>query len=220
MTLDDLKKLADSNDLPTIIYHLNAHPDPNEADGLYIDLVLHAYWQQKNIQSVITLATAGITYTRAHQLPKSTKALTYNLASFCWPGWQEPGITLTEKEIQIGQQAAQQHADISQSLNPTPIVKARTAWILGAHHLTAKQFAPALAKFNESAAHATAAANEPESLLAHGYAALTQSLESNNPTAQATLTQIKSQLLPLEDGPDLVRQLENAEAACKTRPVA
>src|SRR4051794_7837506 len=78
--------------------------DEREVMEAFNVLVMDAYWEHKDIEGVILLAQTGIAFSleraespgdedqneEREQAWKSVKVLTYNLASFCWPGWDEP----------------------------------------------------------------------------------------------------------------------------------
>jgi hypothetical protein len=214
MLPDHLQALADPSQLPATIETLNRHETPADAAKAYLDLILHLYWDRKNIAAVIPLAQAGIAYTlQQPDLQKTAKALTYNLASFCWPGWDEPGIPLGEPEIAAGEQAAQQHAQIIETLPATAIEKSRTAWMTGAYHLARRRYPQAIDSFNHAADLAQQAGSETEHLLNRGYALLAQDLAAHTPESQAQFEHLKSQLNALQDGPEFVTQLETAHAA-------
>jgi hypothetical protein len=212
MLPESLQQFADPATIPATITALNNFADPAAAADAYLQLVTHFYWQHKNIKSVITLTQAGIAYTTARpELHKTAAALAYNLASFCWPGWNEPGITLTPAQIAIGNLAAQQHAQLVSTLHSDPIKKSRAAWLTAAHHLAAKNYAQALADFTRAAELAQQANNETQHLLNRGYLLIAQSLAVPSPATTADLDQLKSQLKAEKDGPNLTAQLETAE---------
>src|ERR1700712_2391987 len=80
--------------------------DPAANSELYHKTMLDAYWKRKTLPAVVALGASGIQYALTHaQFPTNSgaarelrslaKAMSYDLASFTWPGWDEPGITPT-----------------------------------------------------------------------------------------------------------------------------
>src|SRR5579871_4413511 len=106
-------------DFAAAIDYLNRQPDPLAACSAYADLVRHLYWQQKDLPGVVMMAQAGIQYGTAaaeeigpedsdpwKELLSIVKGLAYDLGSFTWPGWDEPGITITPADLNTGREAA------------------------------------------------------------------------------------------------------------------
>jgi len=229
MVLEQAKPRAEAGDIDGAIECFEGHQDVDQVMKAYEDLVLHMYWERKNIHAVVTLAHAGIqrmlreadAYGAANpekrlNARQRARVMAYNLASFCWAGWDEPGIELRESEKKAGRDAAVLHYELVQSLNPEAITSARAAWIVGAQLLTAHEYAAARSKFEESSEHAQQANSEAEHLLGLAFAHLAKCLESTDDSAcRAELQETKQRLLRAKDGEEFVRQVDTAEAVCR-----
>jgi len=90
--------------------------DPEAAAAGYRQAVRDAYWEAKDLGAVTSYASAGYAHClsaavaaeeeAAHRLRSEAKALMYDLASFTWPGWGEPGVEVLERDLRIGFDAA------------------------------------------------------------------------------------------------------------------
>ena len=79
------------------------------------DLVLDCYHKAKSIAQVLHFGSAGIhcclAAARAHdgkdesaakELRFAAKRMATNVASFTWPGWNEPGMSISEEQMGQG----------------------------------------------------------------------------------------------------------------------
>lgn len=66
----------------------------------YSKLVKHFHWQQKKLPVLVAVGWAGIQYgliqaetevSQAQAIKSAAKTIAYDVASFAWPGWDEPG---------------------------------------------------------------------------------------------------------------------------------
>jgi len=95
---------------------LSRQNDPPAIASTYSEVLVHQYWVAHDLASVIQIGLAGIQFclnlahkysvdiagqadgrrltspSLAESLKGTAKGLSYNLGSFCWPGWDEPGI--------------------------------------------------------------------------------------------------------------------------------
>lgn len=102
----------------------------------------------------------------------------YNLASFCWDGWDEPGIEITPQLLRTGQDAAMKALEVrcdpqcdGMKFGFTP---AMAHWMVGGFHLSVRDYASARRGF-ETAAELNDRAGA-SSLLERGYAHLADCL--------------------------------------------
>src|SRR5689334_18332785 len=119
MMIQTVTTLLREQDSYAAIEHLERQPDPLAVARTYGDLVRHLYWKEKELPAVIAMARAGIQHgiaaaraveasdpDQAYQLRSSAKGLAYDLGSFTWSGWDEPGIIIDPSQEAIGLDAA------------------------------------------------------------------------------------------------------------------
>jgi len=212
-----LQILKESDSFAAIEY-LNSGPEPRAVMQAYGKLVGHLYWQEKDAPRALSLGLAAISYANfpgedealALHLKSSAKAMAFNLASFAWPGWDEPGIVLDGTTAAIGMEAASYNLRLASELAKGDLPLARAFWMVGAHLLAAGDFPEAAANFTDSSGYAAKAGARNEALLAQGYGALSDLIQGDI-NARAALDAVKSELTPLPDGPFFVEQLATAE---------
>ncbi len=204
---DQFLTIAHNHDLFTALDHLHSSGTPTQVATLYDQLLRDAYWKHKNLPLATTLATAGIHFclTHAHHahltpdpslatsLKSSAKALAYNLASFTWPGWDEPGISPTPADIALGHEAAKLNLRLALELQKPPDKIRNAHWLLGAHLLAAPtpdHLQHALIQFQRALPPDPSnptAPPDPDHPLYQGYILLTQLL-LQHPTAEQQWT--------------------------------
>lgn len=204
----------------TIIEQLNNQPDVLVAMTAYSKLVKHFHWQQKNLPLLVAVGWAGIQYgliqaktepERAHDIQSWAKTIAYDVASFAWPGWDEPGLTVDPTAQFLGLESARLNLRLALDLGKGDLPTSRAYWLLGAHLLAAGDFEGAGDCFGETAVFAQKANAPAEAVMAEGYSAITDLLA--NPAdrqAHVRLDRVKVELAALEDGPFFVEQLDTA----------
>lgn len=176
------------------------------------DLLMHAYWKMKNLPAVMAIARAGIGYfDKLGDSAKSDKRImNYNLASFTWTGWDEPGIVISPADQKLGLAAAQASLQAVREMNLGEIPLARGCWMVGVHHLALKDYLAAIAGLCESESYAAQAGNRGEELLARGFREMAEIEESGG--SPAALERFKAELKNLgDDGVEFARQIEVAQ---------
>ena len=219
---DRLLKSIKSKGPESAIHRLNRQDDVLRALVSYEELVRDLYWKEKNLPASIAIAQAAIEHALAHaeltdnseladDYRAKAKAISYNLASYTWPGWKEPGIEITADEIQIGLKAAEQNLQLALSLNRDPLRVGYAHWVLGAQHIAVKDLPAAKADFAQSAALASEVEEHSAVLLANGFEALVDMLITpHDAAAKKHYAEVKSQLEQVEHGDEYIQQLHNA----------
>jgi hypothetical protein len=201
-----------------------AEIDLAKSPDVYSKAMRGAYWEDKDVAGAIAIAFAGISRlladahradaTRAHELRSGAKTLTYDVASFTWPGWDEPGIVITPPEMRAGYAAARANLAMAEELEKGPVRLSRAFWMLGAHELASGHRSEARTSFERAAALAEQAAEPAEAGLAQAFAALAQVAE--DPSAEPTLEAALARLSSAERGAELVTQVRTARSALET----
>ncbi len=214
----------DEADTFAAVEFLNQQADPLLVAEAYHELVKVLYWQQKAIAQMVAIGRAGIQYCsdraeeaaaidmhEARTLRCAAKQLSYNLASFTWPGWNEPSITLRPLEVAAGRDAARLNLRLALELDKGALPLSRAYWMLGAHLLAIPAVQGAAASFERAAMYAKRAAAPLDEALAAAFAALADLQENPESTAAHTAYEAaRDRLLAVEDGQEFVYQLDNA----------
>ena len=200
--------------------------EPRTISTRYLEVSNYLYWTAKDLPAVVTFAQQGIDLGVANArqvqntnsqlataLQLSAATLAYNLASFTWPGWNEPGIEITSAHLTKGFQSAQLAVQLMTEANGEPPAMFGVNWVLGAHQLARGQYADAIAAFEKSHQIASAADLRGSALLARGYVGLAK-VAGRSDTAQGEqeLKAAKDALIAegIQGGPSFVTQLDNA----------
>jgi hypothetical protein len=178
---------ARQSNIYSAIMQLQSAGTPTQGAEAFRVLQLDAYWKQKDLPACVALSHAGILFCLTHaqlaadaalqiQFRVSAKGLAYNLGSFTWPGWDEPGIALTPELVALGLQAARLNLQLALELHK-PADKMRHAhWLVGAHLLAA----PHAGHLEEALSHFAQALPPPPAddffKLARGYVLLADCL--------------------------------------------
>lgn len=173
-----------------------------------------AYWERKDLPAALTLLREAIALGDAalHEplsppeaiaLKSAVKQACYNLGSFAWPGWGEPGIDVDDHSRREGHAAALRNQALAIELEKPSLARSRAAWLVGAHELAAGDTSAAENAFGEARDLAIEAGQRAEALMCDGYRALALGSE-------ALWLQTLGQLAAAEGGQNFVHQLEMA----------
>jgi hypothetical protein len=195
------------------------------------DLARTAYWELEDLPAAIAHSQSAITqaFAEADRTPDPdlalklrglAKAAAYNLASFTWPGWNEPNITITPADQAVGREAAEINLHLAQTLNRPPGPLASAYWLFGAHELAAANYRIALNAFAE---YRSVAPTDDHRHLADGYTAITLlTARRDYAAASAQFDAAVAALLALntEDSKFFVDQLRSVRAYFLRPPAA
>lgn len=159
---------------------LEATGTPHEIAEAYHRVAKDLYWKNKDLTSARSALALGIAYAvdqarisdEPDELKGKVKAMCYDLASFCWPGWDEPGILIGETDLEVGEHAAHENLRLAIELQRGDLPMANAHFMVGAYHLARRRHAFAESSFEEFQARATAAGDIGAAILAEGYLAL------------------------------------------------
>jgi hypothetical protein len=148
----EIQELFRTGDSYAAIEHIQRHGSPLEIAARYESLVSNLYWNAHDLPAVVTIGRAGILYClgqslaadasseSAEKLRSVAKGLAYDIGSFTWPGWEEPGITPTPADLAVGRDCAQLNLRLAIELNKPPARLSMAHWLVGAHALAARDF--------------------------------------------------------------------------------
>jgi hypothetical protein len=230
MVEEALHCLAEA-DTFTAVEFLNQQPAPAAVAGAYNELVKRLYWQQRNISQVVAMGRAGIQYCsdkaeeaaaagdmeQAFALRSAAKQLAYNLASYTWPGWDEPDLELEAMQVAAGLDAARQNLRLALELDKGDLPLARAYWMLGAHLLAITAYAGAEANFRRAELYANRADAPAESMLAHAFASLAYwMLNPESEGHRLTYEKARDRLAVLQEAAAFQAQVEGARRVFMT----
>jgi len=104
------------------------------------------YWERKDLPSYVVVATHLLDTALANAERNSEDAeffgarslgLSFDIASFTWPGWNEPGIVVTPALLAAGLEAARLNFKLAQKVQSPEGVRKAAHFILGAQLLAA-----------------------------------------------------------------------------------
>jgi len=186
---------------------IDAHPDPGTIGSAFNSSIKKLYREYKDVPHMLVAGEAGVAYclnranlesdpNKATELQKLARAIAYNTAVNCWPGWGDADIVIDESNINAGIKIAQQCLDLTQQLALGPRALGGAHWLIGTLELAAHRFDAARVEFE----HAERIYHYDESLpayvlMARGYLALTGKADPHSRSENAeTLTQALDRL--------------------------
>lgn len=163
------------------------------------NLILDCYHKAKSPEQVLNFGNVGIHYclaaalaqdgkddAAAKELRFAAKRMATNVASFTWPGWNEPVIVISPEQMRQGLMYARYGVRQLHELDPTAAQLAFTYWFLGAHLMADGQYAEALSVFEAALTHSREHGDDPEGgLMLEGYIGLTKLLASHEECGDA-----------------------------------
>jgi hypothetical protein len=152
----------------------------------YHSLVKDLYWKSRDLPAIIAVGRAGIYYclgkSTAEGVPpelvdklrSSAKAIAYDVGSFTWPGWDEPGITPGPADLAAGRDCALLNLRLAVELKKPADRVSAAHWLLGAHLLASRDFESAERHFKFAADLLVKVEFDATKQMNLGYAALAQ----------------------------------------------
>ena len=202
---------------------LTSSDDPISALKSASEAVLNAYWNDKDVATCKRNAKTAIAWGLEHadalgddvnksDILGAVKPIAYNLASFLWTGWDEPGIVLAPGDHAIGEEAALLNLRLAVELRRDAIAQCRAHWLVGAFRLTANDYAAARETFAHAARFAEDGDGPADAALNRAYAALAAVFENGRSQEFIDVyTSALDALANVEDGADYVVQVKKAE---------
>ena len=174
-----------------------------------------AYWKDRDIATAVRIGQWGIATGRAikdKDAMGEVKGMAYDLGSFTWPGWDEPGIELSPDLIAQGMAAAEINLAYGEILRRAHLPMSRAHWLVGAHHLAAGDPESAVKELTTAEELADRAGSKADQLMCRGYRQL--AAKDGRADYEATLDALRK----LEGGEELVGQLQTAARVFKVTP--
>lgn len=221
--LNEILSLCATHDRVAGIELIARKPEVSNPARTFLDLMRHYYWKLKDLPAAIEFGQAGAHFALfsairsdasdhdlAYHLRSTAKGLYYDLASFTWPGWDEPGIKISAGDLAIGLNAARANLRLAHELKKGDLALSRAFWILAGQEMCTHDYDAARQSYHNAARHAHAAGSKPDELLSAGFVRLAELLENQMAGDDPELGTILVQLEPLKDGPEFVQQITKA----------
>ena len=189
-------------DVSDAVEWIEREDDPPRVLAMYHGAIRHAYWNRKDTSMVVALGEAAFAFGASFDgdpLLGMVKSIAYDVGSFCWTGWDEPGVTIDERSAASGARAAALNLSLAERLDRPSEARAAAHWLVGAHALASGRRDDAIRAFEESARYARAGSDLGAELLALGYIAIARGDEPD-----------VSGFSDVEGGDDYIAQLRTA----------
>lgn len=206
--------------------------EPQKVAAAFENLLLDCYHEVKSIAQVLHFGSAGVHFclasalaldgkdnAAAKEIRYAAKRMATNVASFTWPGWDEPGIAISPEQMRQGLMFARYGVRQLHELDPTAAQMAFTYWFLGAQLLADGQYAEALHVFEAARASNLEAGDDPdERLMLEGYIVLAKLLAGQASCGEDTFSGAVAALRSrgTEDAQFYAQQLITARAVFAT----
>jgi hypothetical protein len=224
--LRQVKVLLEEDDSYKAIEFMSKQGEPLEVAKRYSDLVNDFYWKEKALPHAVTFARAGIQYSliksqeliatdivKANEVRDVARVISYNLASYTWPGWDEKGIVIAEADLLVGLEAAKLNLRLVKELEMGLMSLSAANWAIGAMHMALGQYDDAVNAFESSMEDASLDEAREFELLNAGYLGIAKILKGPmKPEGERELKEAKEKLekLNTDDSRFLAKQLETA----------
>lgn len=187
---------------------ISAGSDPEVVAERYESVVRSLYYTGRDLPAVVRIAENGIEFDLAEAAAAErrrdtadatlfrgrAKAVAYNLASFTWPGWDEPGIGIRTRDLEAGLAAARLNLRLGEELERGPEPMANAYFILAGHELAASRYEAAAEHFREFGEIARSADLEALVLLAEGYEVITRAAAGSGTPGSYMLEPVRERL--------------------------
>lgn len=186
-TMADVRALLAESDTYAVAEMLQRDGAPGVVVQRYIGVVDGLYWTAKDLQGCMAVGRAALLFTLTRsaeaededarrRLRVAAQQLSFNLASYAWPGWEEKGIEIGAAELEAGLDCARLDLRLVREMGYPPEKHANAHWIVGAQLLAAGRHADAVAEFEASREKAREAKDATKEWMADGYAGIAAAL--------------------------------------------
>ena len=208
-----VQTLAAEEDLLAASAYVLGLGDAQAVAVAFENLILDCYHEAKSIAQVLHFAGAGVHHclaaalaldgkddAAAGELRRAAKRMATNAASFTWPGWDEPGVTISPEQMQQGLMYARFSVRQLHELEPTAAQLALTYWYLGAQLMAHRQYTDAQGAFEAAHSYNQEQGDDPAGrLMLEGYTGLTKLLAGDGESGGSEFRTAVTALQALED---------------------
>lgn len=222
MMKDEAIRILETEGLAAALDYLDSDGFPTPAARIeeYHELMKHAYWQIKDLPVTIKIGQVGAAIGDAlaesypkqyYEIMSQVKAIQYDLASFTWPGWDEPDFSISAEQVRLGLQAAERNLQLAIDLKKPPLPRSRAYWMLAAQEIAARQYAQAKEHFAQAEQAARETDSAADQLLSRGFIQVAGLLADPDDQALVeSLNEVKASLQGEEHGEFFIQQMDDA----------
>jgi|TARA_B100000315_G_C14427571_1_gene518597 hypothetical protein len=225
---DATQKLIAEKDLFAASEFVFSLGEESEIVSAFSGLLFNTYYKAKSIRQVLHLGCAGINYclSRAGELDPnsqeskdlrlSAKKMATNIASFTWPGWDEPGIEISAEEMRQGLAFARYSIRQLNDLDPTDDQLSFSYWFLGAQLLAHKKYDEALEIFTQAHRYGPDGKGDSSAMLT-GYIGLTKILNDQDGEEEFAAAILRLESIGTEDAKFYAEQLQSVRSVFENK---
>ncbi len=225
----DAFEMTKTQNIFDVITYVVDKTKPLIAVNIFGDLQNALYWKNKDLNSAIAFGQFGVEYAQiqakknelfypelSDKLLREAANISFDIASFCWDGWDEKNVEINSSVKFIGYQAARNNLKLVKKLDLGDISLARSHWMLAGMYLSSKLYEKAIAHYNRSAYLAKRGGSISETLLAKAFEAMTKRLVIDSPDLQNEYKFYLENLKKQDDGKFFAAEVETAFKVYKT----
>ena len=232
-----VQSLADDKDLFAASEYVLGLENESKIVEAFSNLVLDCHHKVKSTEQILHFGYAGVHYclgraalydendrAAAKKLRFAAKRMATNVASFTWPGWDEPGVTISREQMRAGLAFAQYSVRQLHELDPNTGQLAFTYWFLGAQLIAHEQYDEAIKVLEEARDYSREQGDGPEGVkMLEGYIGLTRILKGQKEAGESAFSSAMTALKTRdnEDARFYAKQLVTARAVFegKSKPI-
>jgi hypothetical protein len=152
----------------------------------------------------------------ATELKRRARAMCFNAAANCWPGWGDEGVIIDDGHVAAGLGLAAMCRALSEELDLRPEAQGTSRWLVGALELARGDVAAAQSAFADAEqAYAAMDEGSAQILMVRGYDALAA---KDDASLEEALERLRA--LGTEDGNFFADQIAKARQVFEGRPRA
>jgi hypothetical protein len=171
-------ELLAAGNVPAAVTTITSALDAQDAMDALARLCKQAYRDLKSVPTMTALAWEAIGFGLSQPATSpSARAIAYNAAANCWPGWGDP-VEITSADIAEGLKLAERNYELVVELGLGDKAIGSAFWLIGALRMAAGD-STAIVRFRHAGEAFRAAELPAQEAMARAYAALAAKLQSH-----------------------------------------
>lgn len=136
-------------------------------------LMIHFRWEEKNLEGVVRACEMAERFAGDSADPDvlaGLKAVCYNRAAFCWRGWGDADVEVTQELEQGALRYAERNIELARRLGKMGVPLGRAEWLVGAYDWASGDRETASERFSRAAELVAEGEDPLEPLMCRAYA--------------------------------------------------